>query len=121
MAGERLADRGRHVDDLPAEFEPALRYAGVASGVLVLPVQPEKGNFILAFRPEAVRKVNWGGNPNEAVQFEADGKKYHPRASFRMWQQTVQHTAIPWKPEELEVAEHFRNFVMEFYLNKMQS
>ena len=84
-----------------------------------MPVQVEKGNFILAFRPEAVKTVHWGGNPSEAVNFEPDGKKYHPRASFKLWQQVVEKTSVPWKKEELEVAERFRNFVVEFALNKM--
>jgi light-regulated signal transduction histidine kinase (bacteriophytochrome) len=100
-------------------FEPSEKYAEIASGILVLPIQPERGNYILAFRPEAMQKVNWGGNPNEAVQFEADGKKYHPRNSFSQWQQTVKQTSIPWKAEEIEVAQNFRNFVVEFTLNKL--
>ncbi|MGZ3860287.1 MAG: GAF domain-containing protein [Flavisolibacter sp.] len=104
---------------LVATYEPAEAYARVASGLLVLPIQPEKGHYILAFRPEAVSQVNWGGNPHEAVQFEADRVKYHPRASFQLWQQVVQKTAIPWKPEEIEIAENFRHSVVEFTLNKM--
>lgn len=108
-----------HNPSLVSAFEPSEKYSGVASGVLALPVQPEKGNFILAFRPEALRKVNWGGNPNEAVQFEADGKKYHPRNSFNQWQQTVKQTSVPWKKEEIEVAENFRNFIVEYTLNKI--
>jgi chemotaxis family two-component system sensor kinase Cph1 len=86
-----------------------------------LPVQPGKGHFIIAFRPEAIQKVNWGGNPNQAVTFESDGQKYHPRNSFKLWQQTVKHAAIPWKNEELEVAEQFRNFVIDYTLNKIYS
>jgi light-regulated signal transduction histidine kinase (bacteriophytochrome) len=108
-----------HNPNLSSVFEPSEKYAEIASGILVLPIQPERGNYILAFRPEAMQKVNWGGNPNEAVQFEADGKKYHPRNSFSQWQQTVKQTSIPWKAEEIEVAQNFRNFVVEFTLNKL--
>lgn len=108
-----------HNSHLSSVFEPSEKYAEVASGVLVLPIQPERGSYILAFRPEALQKVNWGGNPNEAVQFEADGKKYHPRNSFNRWQQTVRQTSIPWKSEEIEVAQNFRNFVVEFTLNRV--
>lgn len=107
-----------HNPNLVSAFEPSRKYSGIASGILALPVQPEKGNFILAFRPEALRKVSWGGNPNEAVQFEADGKNYHPRNSFNQWQQTVKQTSVPWRKEEIEVAENFRNFVVEYTLNK---
>jgi len=107
-----------HNPSLSTAFEPAGGYADTASGILALPIHPEKGSYIIAFRAEAVQKVNWGGNPNEAVQFEADGKKYHPRASFNLWQQTVAHTSIPWKEEEMAIAESFRNFVVEYTLQK---
>ena len=110
-----------HQPSLSAVFEPAEHYAQEASGLLALPVQAEKGCFILAFRPEAVTKVNWGGNPEEALHFEADGKRYHPRASFRLWQQQVVKTSLPWRGAELEVAEQFRNFVVEYTLNKVQN
>ena len=113
-----VTNRTYHNSQLSGVFEPSEKYSKVASGILALPIQPEKGNYILAFRPEVLQKVNWGGNPNEAVQFEADGKKYHPRNSFNEWQQTVKQTSIPWKTEEIEVAENFRNFVVEYTLNK---
>ena len=86
-----------------------------------MPLQPEKQNFILAFRAEAVKKILWGGKPHEAVQFEPDGKGYHPRASFAAWQETVKKTSLPWTNEEIEVAEKFRNSVIDFILNKMES
>ncbi|RYZ60648.1 MAG: hypothetical protein EOO14_07040 [Chitinophagaceae bacterium] len=72
----------------------------------------------MAFRSEAVQEIAWGGNPDEAVQFEEDAKKYHPRASFRIWQQTLRQHAQPWKKETLEVADGFRNFLVESRLNK---
>jgi light-regulated signal transduction histidine kinase (bacteriophytochrome) len=100
-------------------YEGAEAYAAKASGLLALPVQPERGAYILAFRPEAVHHVAWGGNPAEAITFEPDGKKYHPRNSFRMWKETVQNNAIPWNKVELEMAERFRNFIVEYTLNKM--
>lgn len=104
---------------LSGKYEHAAAYTAEASGLLVLPIQPDKGAYILAFRPEAVRKVTWGGNPDDAIQFSADQKSYHPRASFQQWQQTVSQQALPWSPEELEIAEMFRNFAISFTLNKM--
>lgn len=102
-------------------FEPADAYAEIASGIMALPLQPEKQNYILAFRTEAVKKILWGGKPHEAIQFEADGKSYHPRASFAAWQETVKNTSLPWTSEEIEVAENFRISVIDFILNKMES
>jgi light-regulated signal transduction histidine kinase (bacteriophytochrome) len=108
-----------HASNLSGVYEGAEAYVTDASGLLALPVQPERGAYILAFRPEAVRDMAWGGNPDEAITFEPDGKRYHPRNSFRMWKKTVQNNAIPWNKEETEMAEQFRNFVVEYTLNKM--
>jgi light-regulated signal transduction histidine kinase (bacteriophytochrome) len=107
-----------HQPALPSVYEAAEGYAGTGSGLLALPVETDKGDFVLAFRAEAVQTVSWGGNPNEALQFESDGIKYHPRASFKIWQQTVRQTATPWRTETLEVAESVRNFLVESRLNR---
>jgi light-regulated signal transduction histidine kinase (bacteriophytochrome) len=44
--------------NLPGIYEPASRYADLASGMLVIPVQPNKGDYLVAFRPEVIREVN---------------------------------------------------------------
>jgi light-regulated signal transduction histidine kinase (bacteriophytochrome) len=103
---------------LSAQYEEAIAYADIASGLLALPIQPEKGGYVLAFRPEDVREVEWSGNPAEAVQFEPRHKTYHPRASFAIWQQKVLNTAPEWSAPDLEIAEAFRAFVIEYMLNK---
>lgn len=103
---------------LPSVYEAAEAYVDKSSGLLALPIEMDKGDFILAFRSEAVQNISWGGNPAEAVQFESDGKKYHPRASFQIWRQTVRQTSTPWKKETLEVAEDLRNFLIESRLNR---
>jgi light-regulated signal transduction histidine kinase (bacteriophytochrome) len=106
--------------NLPASYEPALHYADRASGILVVPIQPIKGEYLLAFRPEVVQEVNWGGNPNEAIRFEKDNIQYHPRNSFSIWQQTVRNTALPWKENEMLMASHLRNFILEFIVKGME-
>jgi len=103
---------------LSAVYEPAEEFAGVASGVIVLPLQPETKTYILGFRPEAIDKVDWGGDPSGAITFEPDGKTYHPRASFGIWQQSVTKTSVPWNEEELKAAENFRNSLREFILSR---
>ena len=111
-------DQIYHQPNMSSVFEPALDYSKRASGVLVLPLHKDKGDYILAFRPEAVTKANWGGNPDEALQFEPDGKKYHPRSSFDKWQQTVHHTSIPWDEQEIIAADNFMNFIRPLLYQK---
>jgi light-regulated signal transduction histidine kinase (bacteriophytochrome) len=106
--------------NLPGVFEPAYQYADLASGMLVIPVQPHKGDYLVAFRPEVIQEVNWGGNPNEAVRFEKDNIQYHPRNSFSIWQQTVRNTALAWKQTEMQMASHLRNFILEYIIKGLE-
>jgi chemotaxis family two-component system sensor kinase Cph1 len=110
---------GKGVSQIPAlsaVYERAGEYADIASGLLVVPIQPQKGEFLVLFRPEVIREVNWGGNPDDAIRFEKDSIQYHPRNSFGTWQQKVQKTALPWQESEMTMAAHLRNFILEYIL-----
>ncbi|PTT01800.1 phytochrome [Pedobacter sp. HMWF019] len=100
-----------HIIDL---YEDAADFAEVGSGLLVIPIHIERGEFLIFFRPEVIEDIHWGGNPNEAINFEKDGKNYHPRHSFKMWKQTVRKHSLAWGDQELEVAESLRSFLFEF-------
>lgn len=100
--------------NLPEVYDPATAFFKEASGILVIPIKRSKGEFIVAFRPEVVQEVNWGGNPEDAIKFEKDNIQYHPRNSFKIWQQTVRQTAVPWTQEDFSIAGRLRNFIMEY-------
>ncbi|RYY40434.1 MAG: GAF domain-containing protein [Chitinophagaceae bacterium] len=106
---------------LSSVFEGGERFSEKASGMLALPIVPERGYYLLAFRREAVRRIDWGGNPNEAIRFEADGKRYHPRNSFQLWQQTLTQTAPEWTETEELIADTFRQFLVEYALRSAQA
>jgi len=108
-----------HWERLSEAFEPAAEFSDVASGLIALPLRPAQGDFVLGFRPEVVQTVDWGGDPSTAITFEPGGQKYHPRASFRIWQETVRGTALPWKSYQTEAAERLRNFIQEFLLREV--
>jgi two-component system, chemotaxis family, sensor kinase Cph1 len=100
-------------DSLPRAFSKSQEYAGTGSGLIALPISYRKGEYILGFRPEVIQTVDWGGNPHERIQFEPDGKTYHPRNSFATWKETVKHTCLPWVPQEIEAAESLRTSILE--------
>lgn len=101
-------------NQLSAVYDDALEFAGIGSGLLVIPIDGSKGEYVICFRPEVLHTINWGGNPDQAINFEEGGKKYHPRTSFQLWQQRVEHQASPWSRQELEVAEMLRTFLFEY-------
>lgn len=107
------------IQSLSAIYEPAREYAGIASGLLIIPIQPLKNEFLLLFRPEVVQQVNWGGNPDDAIHFEKDKIQYHPRNSFAIWQQEVKYTALPWQEAEMTMAMHLRNFILEYIIKEL--
>ncbi|RZU30655.1 SpoIIE family protein phosphatase [Blastococcus saxobsidens] len=85
----------------------------VACGALVLPL-PE-GQFVLWFRSEAVRHVDWGGDPhNKAIaEQEGDEVRLSPRKSFERWRETVRGRSEPWTPAEVEAAGELRVHLLE--------
>lgn len=98
---------------LPAEYPHSKDYRAVASGLIAMPINAEQGDFILGFRSEIIQTVNWGGNPNNAIQMEPDGKTYHPRNSFEIYKETIKNTSAPWLQEELAAADTLRNAILE--------
>lgn len=100
-------------DTLPKLYEASKPYKDLASGLMALPLNTQQGEYLLGFRPEVLQTVSWGGNPNEAIQLEKDGKTYHPRHSFAIYQETVKHTSLPFHKEEIAAAEFLRNVLIE--------
>jgi two-component system, chemotaxis family, sensor kinase Cph1 len=100
-------------DSLPSVYARSQEYHHLASGLIALSINPEQGEYILGFRPEVLQTIEWGGNPNQAIQIEPDGKTYHPRNSFATYQEVVKQTSLPWEPEELDAAEALRSAVLE--------
>jgi chemotaxis family two-component system sensor kinase Cph1 len=107
--------------NLAGMYDDAAAFAGQASGLLVIPVGGDKGDFVVCFRPEVIEDIHWGGNPNQAINFEKGGKIYHPRNSFELWKQTVVHHSLPWSEQELSVAESLRNFLFEFRTKQLEN
>lgn len=98
---------------LPQHYARSLDYQQVASGLLAVAINPDQGEYLLCFRPEEVQTIAWGGNPHQAIQVDPDGKTYHPRHSFAVYQETVKHTSLPWEAAEIEVAGTLRSTVLE--------
>lgn len=105
---------------LVRDFGKADAITSEASGLLALQFSHSPVAYLLIYRPEIIQTVNWGGNPNEAIRFEDDKKKYHPRNSFQKWQEKVRNTALPWEDEALNIAQNLRGVLVERMLMDLQ-
>ncbi len=82
---ETAADGVFHTDKLPLLYPPAVEFADVASGLIALSVSKTPRDYVLWFRPEAVRTVTWAGDPSKPVETVDGGQRISPRKSFSAW------------------------------------
>jgi two-component system, chemotaxis family, sensor kinase Cph1 len=108
-AGDEIASTECLSRELPAlDLDPQL-----AAGALALTL-PD-GQHAVWFRREAVRSVDWGGDPhNKAIAVsEGDGIRLSPRKSFDRWREVVRERSEPWTLRETESAEALRRHLVE--------
>jgi two-component system, chemotaxis family, sensor kinase Cph1 len=111
--------RSEALGALNAKFESL---KDVASGVLAVSVSGSARQWILWFRPEVVRTVNWGGDPQNKVLSlnEDESVRLSPRKSFELWKQTVRLRCEPWEDHELEAADTLRSHLAGVLLRQAQ-
>jgi light-regulated signal transduction histidine kinase (bacteriophytochrome) len=104
-------------DQLERHYPAAGAYLDVAAGLLAVSISHSRKDWIMWFRPEVVRTVNWAGKPDEKpVRYGPHGARLHPRTSFALWQESVRGRSAPWKPVEIEAARRFRLAILEIVL-----
>ena len=101
-------------ESLAALWPEAEAFAGVASGLLAAPVSQIHASYLLWFRPEVVRTVDWGGDPSKPAA--PAGGRLHPRKSFETWKQQVRLTARAWTEEEVESVRDFRSAILNLVM-----
>ncbi len=106
-------------DNLSKEFPGGSEVAETSSGLLAVPISSLHPSFIMWFRPEVIRTVSWGGNPNKPTVNETD-MRIHPRKSFEIWKESVREHSSPWSLAEIHSAGDFRNAVVNFVLKRAE-
>jgi len=101
---------------LSGHLSGADRYAGAASGVMVVPLSHRPRDYLFFFRKELVQTLNWAGNPDKSYETGPLGDRLTPRKSFAIWKETVHHQSAPWTDEDREIAEGTRTVLAEVAL-----
>ena len=78
-----------------------------ASGLLSLRPTRLGRRWLLFFRGEHVRTVNWAGDPAKTVA-KGEDARLSPRGSFALWKQTLTGRSSPWTDADLATAEDLR-------------
>ena len=106
-------------DSLSAAYPGGEAIKDEASGLLAVSISQIHDSYVLWFRPEVIRTINWGGDPRKTAQ-SSTAERLHPRTSFAAWQETVRLRAEPWHEAEVEAAAHLRAAIVDIVLRKAE-
>jgi light-regulated signal transduction histidine kinase (bacteriophytochrome) len=98
-------------------FPRAAAASDVASGLLTFALPGAPHSRVLWFRPEIVKTVNWGGDPNKPVA-TGSGERLRPRHSFALWREEVRLNSRPWTASDLEAADQLHRRAIEVDLDR---
>ncbi|MEP9362932.1 SpoIIE family protein phosphatase [Nocardioides sp. CN2-186] len=104
--------------DRVAELVPGL--GDVSSIAGVLRVGSATDRWLMWFRPEQERVVDWGGDPSNKLLAATEGAhvRLSPRRSFEKWRQVVRGRSTPWAPWKLEVADALGKHLIGLILSR---
>ena len=91
--------------------------ADVASGLLAVRISDVRRSYVMWFRPEIIRTVQWAGEPLKA---EDKDLTLHPRKSFDIWKERVRGRSQPWTEMEIESAVEFRGALITISLKRAE-
>ena len=72
----------------------------IAAGILAVPVEEGWGEYVIWFRGESQRTLDWAGKPDKPTGHTA----LSPRDSFAAWRQTMRGHSAPWTQSDLSAA-----------------
>ena len=117
-----LDDEEREVftsSHLEVSFPAAAKHAASAAGSLSISISRVPRDYIIWFRPEFVRSINWAGDPHKPLEFGPHGSRLTPRKSFEAWQADVRGQSEPWHEVDLEAAQALRIALLENVLKRV--
>ncbi len=106
-----------HTDSMAEHWSMAEDFAETASGVIAISVSQIHPSYIFWFRQEAVRTVNWAGDPRKPA---TPAGRLSPRRSFETWKEQVRQRALAWTDVEIESARDFRHAIIDFVLRRAE-
>jgi len=59
-------------------------------------------DFIFWFRSHTTKEIKWGGAKHEPVDADDNGRKMHPRSSFKAFLEVVKWRSVPWEDVEMD-------------------
>lgn len=107
-----------HSDHMSGVYPPAAEFIDIGSGVLAISISRIHKHYLIWFRPEVVKTIDWAGHP--AGKVSDDSGRLTPRASFNTWREMVHASSVRWHAGELESAAEFRSALLAIALERAE-
>jgi light-regulated signal transduction histidine kinase (bacteriophytochrome) len=105
-------------DNLSRDVPHLPDLAAHSAGVLAVSISKLHAHYLIWFRQERVKTVNWAGQPKKELNQESGALS--PRNSFDTWREVVRGYCAPWDTAECEGALELRNAVLGIVLRKAE-
>jgi light-regulated signal transduction histidine kinase (bacteriophytochrome)/CheY-like chemotaxis protein len=102
--------------NLSEKYPPAAEFVDVAAGILAIPISRSPRDYLVLYRREIVKSVNWAGNPEKPAKLGPNGIRLTPRKSFESWREIVKGSCANWSEEEIRIASNLRVTLLEVVL-----
>lgn len=116
-----LAQRGCpdvfQTDNVSRDIPELPELAGYVGGVLAVAISELHSHYLVWFKPELTRTVEWAGKPEKSI---GPSGALNPRNSFESWQEVVKDHSSPWDPMEVEGVAELRTAVLGIVLRKAE-
>eukprot|EP00250_Pteridium_aquilinum_P019972 c24648_g3_i1 orf=348-2129(+) len=90
LSTDSLADAG---------YPGAAALGDAVCGMAAAKITPE--DFLFWFRSHTANEIKWGGARHDPEDRD-DGKRMHPRSSFKAFLEVVKRRSLPWKDVEMD-------------------
>ncbi len=108
------AGTGALFSDRAGDWADVADADGIA-GVVAIPLDTVKDEWLFFFRREQIEEVRWAGSPQEPLLIDEDGTRIGPRASFAAWHETVRGHSAPWRDADRRVVGRLHLMLRERY------
>lgn len=98
---------------LPLQYPQAKNFADTASGIMATEIAHDRSEYIMWFKPEIIKSIDWAGEPDKPGIQENGQMRISPRKSFAKWTEEVKYTAEEWSNSEISAAMKLREDVIQ--------
>lgn len=103
-----------------AKFIPEVADHGDnVAGLLAIPISHSPRDYLLFFRSEESRFIDWGGEP--VKQVGPLGDRLTPRKSFELWREEVRGQSTPWTDSDVAIADAVQNYLRDVVLRHTEA